>query len=240
MSFRVWNLAEVADYLHLAKSDVERLVKRDEIPFERQGERLVFRRREIDEWASRRVLGMKEEGLSAFHKKTSAKYYDLSPSASIIPELLTPERIQVSTAWKTKSSVIYGMVDLADASGLVNNREDLLNSLLERERLCSTALTGGLALLHPRNHEPYMFEDSFLALGRTIQPVPFGSPDRSTTDIFFLVCCQDDRIHLHVLARLCMMCHHTSMLLELREAETAKDAMAIVLAAEQQVISGLK
>jgi len=30
-----------------------------------------------------------------------------------------------------------------------------------------------------------MFEDSFLVVGRTIQPIPFGSPDGSTTDLFF-------------------------------------------------------
>jgi len=55
-----------------------------------------------------------------------------------------------------------------------------------------------------------------------------------------LVCCQDDRIHLHVLARLCMMCHNTSMLLQLREAETPADMLTVIADAEQQIICGMK
>jgi mannitol/fructose-specific phosphotransferase system IIA component (Ntr-type) len=101
-------------------------------------------------------------------------------------------------------------------------------------------LADGLALLHRRMHEPYMFEDSFVVLGKTISQVPFGSPDGETTDIFFLVCCQDDRIHLHVLARLCMMCHQTSLLLELREAKDAKQMHALLVASEQRVLQEAK
>ena len=56
----------------------------------------------------------------------------------------------------------------------------------------------------------------FIVLARTAQPLPFGSPDGTVTDIFFLMCCQDDRIHLHVLARVCMMCRHTHLLRDLR------------------------
>jgi nitrogen PTS system EIIA component len=115
----------------------------------------------------------------------------------------------------------------------------LLTSLEARERLCSTALAGGVALLHPRNHEPYMFDDSFIVVGRTVQAVPFGSPDGATTDLFFLVCCQDDQIHLHVLARICMMAHHTSVLLEMREAPDAGAIYHALVASEEEVIRTL-
>ena len=111
-------------------------------------------------------------------------------------------------------------MDLAGSTGLVADPQDLLRSIDERERLCSTALAGGIALLHPRNHEPYMFDDSFVVLGdERSSRFHFGSPDGAMTDLFFLICCQDDRIHLHALTRLCMMCHYSSVLLELRDAE---------------------
>jgi PTS system nitrogen regulatory IIA component len=54
--------------------------------------------------------------------------------------------------------------------------------------------------------------------------------------VFFLICSQDDRIHLHVLARLCMMCHHTSLLLELRETTDPHEMHRILVASERQVI----
>jgi PTS system nitrogen regulatory IIA component len=232
----VFNLAEVADYLNLLESAVEELARRGEIPCERQGGRLLFRHNAVDEWASRRVLGFNEESLKDFHRRSSAKYHDLSSKAAIMSSLIQPDWIAPQMTSRSKASVIHDMVELADRTGLLCYRSELLESIVEREKLCSTALSGGLALLHPRYHEPYMFEDSFIVVGKTIAQIPFGSPDRSTTDIFFLICCQDDRIHLHVLARLCMMCHQTSLLLEMRDTDNSRDILQILLRSEEQVI----
>jgi len=240
MPHRTFNLAEAATYLHLEEEALETLAKQGEIPSEKQGARLVFRHKAIDEWATRRVLEFSDETLSDFHQKSTAKYHDLSREAAIIPALMKPEWIEAGMTCRTKSSVIRQTVELAERTGLLCYDDELLESLIEREKLCSTALSGGLALLHPRNHEPYMFEDSFVVLGKTIGQVPFGSPDRSTTDIFFLICCQDDRIHLHVLARLCMMCHSTSLLLEMRGTDDPQEMYRLLVASEQQVIQQMK
>lgn len=240
MPYQVFNLTEAAEHLHLPEDTLAELARRGEIPCEKQGGRLVFRHREIDEWASRRVLGFNAENLSDFHRISTAKYHDLSNEAAILPALSKPDWIAPALACRSKASVIREMAGLADRTGLVCYPEELHTSLLEREKLCSTALAGGLALLHPRHHEPYMFEDSFVALGRSVGQIPFGSPDGATTDLFFLVCCQDDRIHLHVLARLCMMCHQTSLLLELRGAAGADEMHRLLVASEEQVIRQLR
>jgi PTS system nitrogen regulatory IIA component len=240
MPFRVFSLTEAAEYLHLPEESLQDLVRRGDIPCEKQGGRLVFRHNAIDEWASRRVLGFNDEKLSDFHRQSTAQYHDLSSEAAIVPALLKPEWIEPALACRSKSSVIRQMVDLADRTGRLCYRDELLESLIEREKLCSTALSGGLALLHPRNHEPYMFEDSFVVVGKTIGQIPFGSPDGSLTDVFFLICSQDDRIHLHVLARLCMMCHQTSLLMELRGIQDPHALYDRLVACEQQVIRQTK
>lgn len=240
MPFRVFNLAEAADYLQLEEKRVEELARLGEIPCEHQGGRLIFRHNAVDEWASRHLLEANGEKLADFHRRSTANYHDLSDEAAIVPALMKPEWIRPQLTCRSKSSVLREMVELADATGLLCYRDELLESLVEREKLCSTALSGGLALLHPRNHEPYMFEDSFVVVGKTIAQVPFGSPDRSTTDIFFLICSQDDRIHLHVLARLCMMCHQTSLLLEMRGTNDPQELHRLLAACEQQVIQQTK
>lgn len=236
---RIFNLYEVADYLHLTRGDVERLVRDKEIPFQRRGEKLVFMRNDIDEWASKRIIGSKKGEIDDEKPAPRAKAHNLDKQHAIIPELLKVEFIQPALKSKTKASVITDMVALADKTGLLLQKADLIKSLKEREQMCSTALAGGIALLHPRTHQPYMFEDSFLVLGRTIQPIPFGSPDGMTTDLFFLVCCQEDKIHLHVLARLCVLCYQTTMLLDLREAETAEEMYNLLISAEQEIIKDL-
>lgn len=237
---RIFNLYEVADYLHLTRGDIERLVRDKEIPFQRRGEKLVFMRNDIDEWASKRIIGSKKGEIDDRERPhVRAKAHNLDKQHAIIPELLRVEFINPALKSKTKSSVITDMVNLADKTGLLLQKADLLKSLKEREQMCSTALAGGIALLHPRTHQPYMFEDSFLVLGRTIQPIPFGSPDGMTTDLFFLVCCQEDKIHLHVLARLCVLCYQTTMLLDLREAESADEMYSLLINAEKEIIKDL-
>jgi len=235
-----FNLNEAAEYLHISVDDLTTLVKRGEIPFEKTVSRYVFKRGEIDAWESRRLLGLREDYLDAYHRKSSAKMHDLSKNSAIMAELLKPSWIKPALTSRTKSSIIRDMVDLADSTGLLNDKKGLLDSVIEREKLCTTALSGGLAILHSQHHEPYMSEDSLVVLGRTVQPVPFGSPDGRTTDLFFLVCCQDDRIHLHVLARICMLCQQTPLLMNLRELETAQEIYDAIVYHEIELVRTLQ
>jgi PTS system nitrogen regulatory IIA component len=234
-----FNLKEAADYLHVSEGDLSLLVKRSEVPHQMVANRPVFVRGELDVWASQRLLGFAQRNLEDYHRRSSAKMHDLSRHSAIVSELLKPTWIEPELNARTKSSVLRDMIDRADATGLLNDRAGLLHSMIEREKLCSTALSGGVAILHGQHHEPYQSEDSFLVLGRTVQPIPFGAPDGKNTDIFFLMCCQDNRIHLHVLARICMLCHQTPLLGNLRECATADDMHAAILTQELETIRGL-
>lgn len=229
---------EAAVYLHLHRADVERLVKDQEIPFELRGDRLVFRKQDIDSWASQRILGMQHRRLAEYHKKSSHDTREFLPHEAVIPDLIQVDFIDPAMTAKTKASVLRDLVALAEKTGRVYSTRDLLESLEAREALCSTAVPGGIAFLHPRHHQPYMFESSFMVLGRPVQEIHFGSPDGQPTDLFFLLCCQDDRVHLHTLARLCMMAQKTEMLAQLR---AAPDALAMhdgIIAAEDEVLHG--
>jgi len=228
--------SEVAEYLHLTGEDLERLIKEGEIPHERQGTRMVFTRREVDAWASRRILGASEKRLENYHRKTTARLERLTTGGEMLVELLRPGAITPALDARTRPSVLKEMVALGERTGLVNYPRELLEMLRQREELCSTALPGGFALLHPRHHDPYMFSDSFIALGRTRVPVHFGAPDGAPTDLFFLVCCRDDRIHLHILARLCLICTRTKLVCRLREAADAEAMRAAILQAEREAV----
>ncbi len=235
MPHRVLNLQQAAEYLHLQVSDLEQLVRQQDVPFEVLGRHTIFRVRDIDAWASRRILNMPEKKLSDFHKVTR-KQYDLSHESAIITELTQADFVHSGVSARTKPSVLREMSRLAGQTGLVYDPASLLESLEEREKLCSTGLSDGVALLHPRNHEPYMFEESFIVLGRTEHPLPFGALDGQPTDIYFLICCEDDHIHLHVLARLCMMCRKTHFLADVRDAVDASGMYQALCAGEAEVI----
>lgn len=234
MPYRTYNLDEIAQYLHLSRADVEQLVKGQEIPFEKHGSRLVFRKVAIDSWASRRILGLEGKRLTDYHQKSTRAVQEVSQA--LLPDQLQPGFIDPSLPAKTKGSVLREMVSLAGRTGRVNDREALLEELRSREDLCSTGVPGGVALLHPRHPESYMFDAPFIVLGRTVQQIPFGAPDGEATDLFFLIACPDDRMHLHVLARLCMMAHKTQILAELRQASSADTMFEAMIGAEREVL----
>ncbi|MDD4872980.1 MAG: PTS sugar transporter subunit IIA [Kiritimatiellae bacterium] len=240
MPHRIFNIKEAAAYLHLSTADLETLVKERNIPCEKLGSRISFRRKDIDSWASRRILQFPEQHLANYHSRSSEKVMEFSKNRTLMPIMITVERINPSLTSRTKKSVIRDMVALADQTNLISDSKDLILSLEEREKLCSTAMPGGLALLHPRQHEPYMFTESFIVLGRNLQAIHFGAPDGEPTRLFFLVCCQDDRIHLHTLARLCTMCQKTNLLNELFSADSAKEILASILHSEEEIIKDLR
>jgi excisionase family DNA binding protein len=240
MPYKIFNLEEAATYLHLNRAELERWVKDGEIPFQKRGERVVFLRRDIDAWASQRVLGLHDRPLAEYHRQTSQGTQKLFAQEAIMPEVIRPEHIDPALAAKTKASVLREMVALAEKTGWVSDAPALRESLEAREELCSTALPEGLALLHARHHEPFLFETSFILLGRTPQEIHFGAPDGRPTRLFFLICCQDDRIHLHTLARLCLMAQKTEMVQQLLEVADAASLYAIIVAAETKVLSTRK
>jgi excisionase family DNA binding protein len=237
MPYRTFGIDEMARYLHLSRADLDRLVKDQDIPFERHGERLVFRKVDIDAWASQRILGLEGRHLTEYHQKSSRGAQQIGSQEAIMPEMIRPEFIAPALAAKTKASVLRQMAALAEKTGRVNDPRALLEGLEAREELCSTGIPGGLALLHSRNPESYLFETAFLALGRTIQQIPFGAPDGRPTNIFFLIGCPDDRMHLHTLARLCLMAQKTDLLVDLRQAGDADAMCECILAAEQAVLT---
>jgi excisionase family DNA binding protein len=239
MPYRTFDVDEVARYLHLNRTDIERLVKNQDIPFERHGERIVFRKVDVDSWVSPRILGLEGRPLTEYHRKTSQDACQVVAQAAMMLELIRPNYISPALPAKTKASVLREMVALAETTGRVWDPAGLLAGLEAREALCSTGLPGGLALLHTRHPEAYLFESAFLVLGRTVQPIPFGAPDGRPTDLFFLLACPDDRLHLHTLARLCVMTRKTELLTELREAADAESMCDCLVTAEKVVLEGL-
>lgn len=236
MPHRTFNIEELTAYLHLARGDVERLMREGGLPHLLLGGRPVFRRSEVDAWASHRILGLPGERLDAYHEKSARGTRDIFPDGALVPELLRPEYIDLTLSSRTRASIVRDMVALAERTGRLLDPREFIQSIEEREALCSTALPGGFALLHARHHAEYRFEGSFIALGRTVQAVPFGAPDGRPTQLFFLICCEDDRIHLHTLARLCLLAMNTDVIAQLFDASDASAAYTLLAEAERSVL----
>jgi excisionase family DNA binding protein len=229
---------EVAAYLHLTVEDVLHRVNYREIPFEPRGSRIVFNKADIEVWASQRILKLPDRRLTAYHEKSTRGTQEMLPQPAMMAELIQPGFIELALPAKTKAAVLRDLVALAEKTGYLNDAKTLLASLAAREELCPTALPGGFALPHPRCHEPYLIEQSFIVVGRSLQAIHFGAPDGLPTNLFFLICCQDDRLHLHTLTRLCHIFQKTNLLLQIQIATNATAVYEGIMAAEQSVLLG--
>ena len=239
MPFRTLTLPQAAQRLHLDVPVVAQLVKRGEVPCTFRGEEPVFSRRELDAWASQRLLGMTSRNVDIHHRASSRSQTRLSPDEPLVPRLFCTDWIAPRLLSKTKPSVLRDMVALAATTNLLYDDAALLHGLEERELLCSTAIGDGVAFLHMRYHDANLCGGSFVVLGRTARPIFASAVDGQATDIFFLLCCQDDALHLHVLARLCAMAHGTPLLTELRQAETRAEMLAAVERSEKALLQAV-
>jgi excisionase family DNA binding protein len=235
--FQLLNAEAVAEYLHLTVADVAQRVKDREIPFERRGDRVVFRKSDVDAWASQRILGFASQRLTSYHEKSTRSTGQFLVHEAILPDMLKAGAVDSAMRSKTKASILRDLVALADKTGQLNDPKTLQESLEAREDLCPTAVPGGFAFPHPRTPEPYLFETSFIVVGRPVQEIHFGSPDGLPTHMFFLICCQDDRLHLHTLARLCLMAMKTNILQQLVAAPDAQTLRDALMAAEAEILA---
>ena len=224
----------------MSLNGLRHFAQRGEAASVQRGDMYFFEHRELDEWAQRRLMVLNEKTLTAEHKVAMIERRRNDGHDFHVADLLRPETIAPALTAKGRAGVLRDMTDFADSTGLLYDPETLFAELSAREEVASTAAGGGVAFLHPRYHDPYLFQETFLALGRTVRPVFFGSQDGEGTGLFFMICCTDHTLHLHILARLCLLAHGTPLLQELREAPDAETMHAALKKAEDEFLGHMK
>lgn len=231
---------QACERLRIPPQILKDAVKYGEVPCRKQGGDPIFDAAELDAWGSRRILALQLKELTPEHTASTRKDSPTLTEDILLPLLLRPEFIDLDFRAKTRKSVMRDLVDKAEALELLYDPVDLLNQIEQREAVSSTALPGGIALLHPHHPDPYLIAEPFMLLGRTSRPVWFGADDDAPTDIFCLICCGENIRHLHVLARLCMMIRDTDVLAQIRAAQTADEITERIYAAERSVLVKLR
>jgi PTS system nitrogen regulatory IIA component len=221
------DLEQLAAYLQRDARELGKLASRGYLPGHKVSGQWRFHQAEINQWLETQMPSYSEQELTALEHGASRS----RAQEPLIAELLSEATSAVPLLASTKVSVLKELVRLAEQSWQVYDAEAVLQAVRQREELGSTALDEGVAIPHPRPL-PNLLGDNVLAYGRTAAPLPFGAPHGGLTDIFFLVCCRDNRTHLRILARLSRLLRRPGFLDDLRAAETAADTLQVIEAAE--------
>lgn len=225
---------ELAAYLHLTPAQVRKLADRDQLPGRKIGGEWRFPEAEVHVWLEQRIGASNKEELHKMQQVVD-RWSDRTSDAGELAQLLHPAAIEIPLAARTRGAVIRRMCFLAEQTGLLWDAAKMAEAVQAREELHTTALDNGVALLHPRRPQSTILAEPLLALGVSSQPMPFGNECGNLTDVFFLICSTDDRVHLQVLAKISRLLTATDFLAQLRSCDSIKTAYELVVQHESSL-----
>ena len=109
----------------------------------------------------------------------------------------------------------------------VSSVEDLVQVLLDREKLGSTGIGDGIAIPHGRLKKLKRF---YISFGRSLKGVDFDSIDRNPSQLFFLVMAPENSAvdNLKLLSRIVTLLKEPSFKKRLMEARSTKELFQII------------
>ncbi|OYV73813.1 MAG: hypothetical protein B7Z72_01660 [Gemmatimonadetes bacterium 21-71-4] len=200
-----------------------RLLERGDLSAVKVGGQWRFRKAAVDEWLDVTMQRLDADSLQALEGDA-----EVGPGIPRLADLIAPENARIVVPAGSQEAVIRAF------AGAVQFPEGVAPELvcervLERERLCSTALSGGVALLHTARTRPRVLrEHDVVAIGRVESPVEFGALDGSVTDTLILLLGRSERSQLALLAKLTRLCQEPGFLASLRAAKDAAQVIALV------------
>jgi PTS system nitrogen regulatory IIA component len=229
------SLEEFARHIGMDPGEVRRLAERDKLPAQKVAGQWRFNRALVTEWLQQEMPSLDEERLVQLERAMGPPPgAEVDDRGMVVTSLIGLEGIDVAMTARSRTSVLRDLVKLAERTGLLYDAEGLLTAVQERETLCSTALPNGVAIPHPRQPMPYVSVEPLICVARHPGGIHFGSPERDPTRLFFLICCHDDRHHLHVLARLMRMLDDATVD-ALLGAEDREGLLAVLIEREEAI-----
>ena len=230
MSDDDFDVAMLATYLHLTPAQVEKMAGRGKLPGRRIGGEWRFSRIEIHHWFEERI-GLSDQ----FELEQVEKVLDTNQRATedSIEQLVQPHAVWSPLPARTRNSVIQQICQHSADAGLLWDATKMEKAIKARENLHPTALGNGVAMLHPRRPQVNNIAHAFVGLGITSTGLPFGGPRGVMTDVFFLIASENEKGHLHTLARLSRIIAVPDFLAQLRECNDSQEAHRLLLETNQ-------
>ncbi|MEK6582349.1 MAG: PTS sugar transporter subunit IIA [Nitrospirota bacterium] len=185
---------DVAGLLSISQKTIYRMIKNETIPCFRVGGQWRFDRGEIASWI---------EDTRDIPAHVPTRTSSLADEESIsVSEFLRRGGIYYNVAANTKEDAISSSLALIKEEVPQMDIRKLFNAIMEREKLCSTAVGHGIAFPHPMPFKEFASRFSSIALCYLDKPIPFGALDNDDVDTLFFIFPRNERRYLRILAKL--------------------------------------
>lgn len=186
-------VSEAAGLLQVSEKTVQQWIKKKGLPACKVNERYRLNRVDLLEWATDNGIKISPEIFAA----TDAEE-ELFPTLS---QAIEAGGIHFGVQGTDKQSVLKNITSLLHLPPQVD-RDFLLQVLLAREALGTTAIGDGIAIPHVRNPILLHVAAPAITLCFLDKPIDFHALDDKPVDILFTLTSPTVKTHLHLLAKL--------------------------------------
>jgi PTS system nitrogen regulatory IIA component len=143
-----------------------------------------------------------------------------------ILDVLHEETILVDLQAKDKKGILEELVEPVSAKTGINH-DELVKKLLERERLGSTGIDGGIGIPHGKIKN---LDSLIMGFGLSKRGVDFESIDKQPTYLFFLLFTPENStgLHLKLLARISRLLKNIEFRKKLLNAASKEEVISII------------
>ncbi|MCX6357894.1 MAG: PTS sugar transporter subunit IIA [Candidatus Aureabacteria bacterium] len=222
-------LEEAGKFLNMSAEAIKLLAERAAVRKNGDG-RMLVKTAEIRDWLHRGIKDFDLSQLNALEK-------DFGEETMMVAPLLDPKCIKRALSGVSKSAVICELVELLTEHGGVDSkhRKKILAAVIDRERMCSTALADGVAIPHPREPLTGIIKKTRLVLGLSWHGIDFESFDGKRTHVVVLLCTPKLNTHLQILARLSKLLRNPRMRVALCKAQDEKEVISTFESFEKEL-----
>jgi len=222
----ILTLRELANYLRVNERTIQRMLKNGQIQGVKIGGQWRFNGSQIDQ-----VFFPGKQTAPDAVPLSELVHSHLSIPVS---RLMKEDRMVLDMQAGDVASVIQERCEPISRKTLLLDTQDLRNRLLGREALLSTGIGNGVAIPHPRDPVATLREPCVVVVGRSEKGVPYKALDGKPVHLFFLLCCQNIELHLHMMGRLAQLLREKEFADACLKSSSAEEVLRATMEAERR------
>ena len=218
---KIMTLAEMADYLKVAKRTLLKMAQHGDIPATKVASQWRFMRSVVDDWLITRMKTLPDRELE-----------DLIDSEKLpvpLSALLRPELVRLDIEDVGVERILQLLTEPLVREQLLADQADFVEKLAEREEMVSTAIFPGIAVPHARKPEECPVSEPRIVVGVSRGGVDFNSLDGQSTHLFCLICANQVILHLKIIAELALVFRQPNLIDKLKTAADSEEVLQILL-----------